>query len=864
MNKYILTVFVLFCGLFAIGQTKISGQITDPSGMAIPGVNVVVKGTSDGGITDLDGNFSFQTMATGKQTIQASYVGFEVYEKIETLTGKAIVLSIQMQTSSEQLNEVVLTATSTRRSQKETPLSITSFGQKELAEKNTGSQADILRSVPGITAEGGGGEVGANVFVRGLPSGGQYQFNPIQIDGMPVLGTFGLNSSAHDVYFRNDLGMRSLEFVRGGSSILYGVGSVAGIINYTSVTGSAQPKTTLRLETATNSRYKADFVTSGPLGAEDSDLFYAFSGFYRYDEGPLKTGLTTRGFQLRGNIKKVFENGSFTLSAQAIDDKVQFFLPYPLEGGSRERPTGNDGETIYTLQTAAASDFSYLTPNGMYRSPIDDGVKTKGGYFLANYIYNFEDDLKLDAKLRYSKYQHEFNFFLDGSGLADANVVETQAEYLAARNLSSGEFTYLNGEALASDALLFENRVLDRDRPIQELMADIKLVKAIDAHTFTLGSFMSHSEADDVNFITSYLSEYNDRPDLIDVSGYTVNGITNRGASYSNRSVISNKIAVYLADEIRLDKWNFDIGFRYERASGDVKIEGTESYEVDNTGIANIDNVMWGNGSYTRGHVTADGFAVALAALYKINDAYSVYGNFSKGYFFPELRSISFDNLGNPSSYKPENIVQAEAGLKYGKGKLSGTVALYGVSLTDRRSITFVNTDDGGATEQVDIQDSETFGAEVTWNWKFIKNLALGGSFTYQDHQLTKSEGNPEFEGNELRRQPNVLGTANLGYNNNKIDASFIYNYTGEKYSNDANTILLDAFGLASLNLGYTFTMSENLETIRLGARVYNLFDSEGVTEGSPRMANNQTEEAYFVGRPVLPTRLFLSATFNF
>ncbi|SHI97857.1 Outer membrane receptor proteins, mostly Fe transport [Mesonia phycicola] len=864
MKTKLLTLIVLFCGLFVVGQTKISGQITDPSGMAIPGVNVVVKGTSDGGITDLDGNFSFVSNQVGAQKIQASYVGFEMYEETKTFDGSEIKLAIQMKASSEQLNEVVLTATSTRRSQKETPLSITSFGQKELAQKNTGSQADILRSVPGITAEGGGGEVGANVFVRGLPSGGQYQFNPIQIDGMPVLGTFGLNSSAHDVYFRNDLGMRSLEFVRGGSSILYGVGSVAGIINYTSVTGSAQPKTTLRIETATNSRYKADFVTSGPLGGEDSDLFYSFSGFYRYDEGPIKTGLTTRGFQLRGNIKKKFENGSFTLSGQTIDDKVQFFLPLPLEGGTRARPTGNDGETIYTLQTAAASDFSYQTPDGMYHSPIDDGVKTKGGYFLANYIYNFEDDLKFDAKLRYSKYQHEFNLFLDGSGLADANVVETQAEYLAARNLSSGDFTYLNGEALDSDALLFENRVLDRDRPIQELMADIKLVKSLNAHTFTLGSFMTHSEADDVNFITSYLSEYRDRPDLINVSGYTVNGITNRGTSYSNRSVTSNKIAVYLADEIRLDKWNFDVGLRYERASGDIKIEGTKSYVVDNTGIENIDNVMWGNGSYTRGHVTADGLAVALAALYKIDESYSVYGNFSKGYFFPELRSISFDGFGNPASYKPENILQGEAGLKYGKGKLSGTVALYGVTLKDRRAVTFVNTDDGGATEQVDIQDSETYGAEVTWNWRFVKDFSFGGSVTYQDHQLTKSEGNPEFVGNELRRQPKLLGTLNLGYNNTKVDAAFGYNYTGEKYSNDANTILLDAFGLASLNMGYTFSMGENLESIRLGARVYNLFNSEGITEGSPRLADNQTEEAYFVGRPVLPTRLFLSATINF
>ena len=125
-----------------------------------------------------------------------------------------------------------------------------------------------------------------------MPSGGQYQFNPLQIDGMPVLSTFGLNSSAHDVYFRNDLGIKSLEFVRGGSSILYGVGSVAGIINYTSVTGTSRPKNIIRTEVASNSRYKGEFLTSGPLGGENSNTFYALSGFYRYDDGPIKIRVT--------------------------------------------------------------------------------------------------------------------------------------------------------------------------------------------------------------------------------------------------------------------------------------------------------------------------------------------------------------------------------------------------------------------------------------------------------------------------------------------------------------------------------------------------------------------------------------------
>lgn len=864
MKKLLLTIMSVFCFYMSFSQTEIKGTIIDEAGVPVTGANVLIKGSASGTTTDFDGNFSFTTNLEGEQVLQVSFIGYETYEQSVSLQGTLVEINAVLAEGGNTLDEVLLTATSTTRSQKETPLSITSINSKQLAKLNTSSQADVLRSVPGITVEGGGGEVASNIFVRGLPSGGQYQFNPLQIDGMPVLSTFGLNSSAHDVYFRNDLGMKSMEFVRGGSSILYGVGSVAGIINYTSVTGSPVAKSTIRTEVASNSRYKADFVTSGPLGGEDSNTFYALSGFYRYDEGPIKTGLATEGFQLRGNIKHLTKKGSITFSGQYIDDNVQFYLPFPLEGGSRERPKGNDGQTIYTLQTADAANLSYMTPDGMYNSPIEDGVLTKGGYFLTNFKHDFSETFKMDAKLRYSRYQHQFNLFLDGSGVSGAKVVENQQEYLAARNLTTGNFTYLNGQPLAANALLYENRILDRDRPLEELMADIKFTKKVGVHNVTFGSFLSRSSAGDFNVITSYLSEYNNTPRLVNVSGYTVNGITNRGVSYTNRNISSNKVAVFLTDEIKLDRWNFDIGVRYERASGDIEVEGTDTYSVDNTGIANLDNVVWGNGSYTRGHVSADDFAVALAGLYKVNENLSVYGNFSRGYFFPELRGTKFDANGNPSSYDTEKILQGELGLKYGTPKFSGTLALYAVGLKDRRSITFVNTANGGTTEDVDTQDTSTMGAEATWNWRFVKNFNFGGSVTYQDHEITKSESDPTIEGNELRRQPKFLSTFNLGYDNNKFDGILTYNYTGDKYSNDTNTIKLDGYGLVNFNLGYTFPIGEDSETLRLGAQVFNLLNSEGITEGSPRLGNNQTEEEYFVGRPVLPTRVFFSATFNF
>ena len=864
MKNLIIAFALMFSIPSVFGQTDISGTVKDADGVPIDGANIIIKGTSEGTTSDFDGNYTLSTGLTGSQIVRVTYIGYTTVEKTVNLSGSPVTLNFILNADGQQLDEVLLTATSTKRSQKETPLSVTSLGAKQLAKVNTSSQADVLRSVPGITAEGGGGEVASNIFVRGLPSGGQYQFNPLQIDGMPVLSTFGLNSSAHDVYFRNDIGIKSLEFVRGGSSILYGVGSVAGIINYTSITGTVQQKTTLRTEFGSNSRYKADFVTSGPLGGEDSKTFYALSGFYRYDEGPIITGLPTEGFQLRGNIKHVTEKGSITISGQYIDDQVQFFLPYPLEGGSRERPYGNDGNEIFTLQTAAAQDISYRTPDGTYTSSIQDGVSTKGSYIMADFKHKFDDAFKLDAKLRYSKYAHQFNLFLDGSGVGGAKVVETQQEYLDARGLASGDFTYLNGQPLAADALLFENRILDRDRPLRELMADIKLTKTAGVHNLTFGTFFSRSEAGDFNVITRYLGEYNNRPSLVNVSGYSVNGITNRGLAYTNRNISSNKIAAFVADEIKLDRWNLDFGIRYERASGDIENEGTASYLVDNTGIAGLDNVTWGDGSYTRGHVYADDFAVAAAALYKVNDNLSVYGNFSRGYFFPELRGTKFDALGNPSSYDTEKILQGELGIKYGVPGFSATAAIYDVSLKDRRSVSFINAPGGGFTEDVDKQDSNTYGFEGTWNWSFADNFAFTGSFTYQHHEITKSENDPTIEGNELRRQPNIISALGVSYDDAKLDASFDFNYTGKKFTNETNTIELDAIGISNLNLGYTFSLSEEGETLRIGTQVFNLFNSDGITEGSPRLGNNQTDEEFFVGRPVLPTRVFLNATFKF
>ncbi|TXF90301.1 TonB-dependent receptor [Neolewinella aurantiaca] len=840
-------------------QATLSGTITDKDQEGLIGASVFVTGTSTGTVTDYDGAYSLSIPA-GTYTIRFSYTGYRTMEKSFTFTdGQTVTENVTLEADNLSLDEVVVTGSFTGRTQKASPMSITLINAEQLQRLSSNSQADILRGVPGITAEGGGGEVASNIFVRGLPSGGQYQFTPLQVDGMPVLSTFGLNSSAHDVYFRNDIGIRNLEFTRGGSSTLFGAGSVAGIINYTSITGTATPDNKVQLEWAEGGRAKLDILSSGPLA---DNLFYAVSGFYRYDEGPLKTGLATRGHQIRANIKKLFNEGksSFTVYAQSIDDNVQFYLPYPLanDAGQSERPVGNDGETVFTTLTDQAAGYSFDTPYGRFESPIADGVTTKGGYIMAQLNHSFDNDWRLSAKAKSAKYEHGFNLFLDGDGVR--NVPEGQDTYLSNRDLpADATFTYVDdGTELAAGDLLFENRILDRDRPMEETVGEIQLTKTAGNHSFSFGTFVSDTRAEDNNWISNFLGDFRNAPRTVNLTytndmgeevSYSTGGFID-GRQTANRHHRSTKVAFYAGDQYQGERFSLDVGLRWENATGKI---------VREDGV--------GSNNFQKGTVSASDFAVAVAGLYKVNPDLNIYANASRGYFFPELRGVGFSAPGSPLSYEPETIIQGELGAKYGKNKLAATAALYYVNLSDRRNVDFINdpNNPGSVIEQVRLQSTRTVGVEASLNYSVSDDLNLYGNVTLQDHEFTKVEGNEDQVGNELRRQPNAIGLIGANYDNGSIDAGLSANLLGSKFANDANTVELEGYNIVRLDGGYTFDLGKK-QTMRLGFQVSNLFDSDGVTEGSPRQADSQSGgiSDFFVGRPILPRRLFVRVSFDF
>lgn len=177
-----LTLILTFIFAGAFAQTSISGKVTDDKGEPIPGANVVVRGSYDGASTAVDGTFSFSTEEKGSQFIDVTFVGYKALQKSIELTGKALVLQIELKEEINQLDAVVISAGSFTAGEEKRRTILKAVDIATTA----GATADIagaLNTLPGTQKVGESGRL----FVRGGDGREARTF----IDGMAVLDAYG-------------------------------------------------------------------------------------------------------------------------------------------------------------------------------------------------------------------------------------------------------------------------------------------------------------------------------------------------------------------------------------------------------------------------------------------------------------------------------------------------------------------------------------------------------------------------------------------------------------------------------------------------------------------------------------------------
>ncbi|MFS4482713.1 SusC/RagA family TonB-linked outer membrane protein [Hyunsoonleella sp. 2307UL5-6] len=186
LTLMLMLMFSSFTPTSLQAQEKISGTVTDPSGIPLPGVSVVQKGTNRGASTDFDGIYSLE-LTSGEKVLVFSYVGFKT---VEIPVGAKTTIDVRLQEDLESLDEVVVVGYGTQK--KESVVgAITQLKGEDLQELTSGitNVAEALQgNLPGVTTIQGSGVPGRNdvqIFVRGLATFNGTGGPLILVDGVP-------------------------------------------------------------------------------------------------------------------------------------------------------------------------------------------------------------------------------------------------------------------------------------------------------------------------------------------------------------------------------------------------------------------------------------------------------------------------------------------------------------------------------------------------------------------------------------------------------------------------------------------------------------------------------------------------------
>ncbi len=287
MKRILLLSFVFSFALVSSvwAQRTVSGKVTDDTGESLPGVNVVIKGTTTGVTTDLDGNYQI-SIPNDDVVLQFSSVGMKTQE---VTVGSRSTIDISMSADVEELSEIVVTANAIEREKRSIGYGISQVSGEELTQaRETNIVNSLQGKTTGLIVNQSSGNLGGSsqVIIRGITSLSGAN-NPLWVvDGVPINNNqtvTGSRIAGNRDFFNgaaaiNPDDIESINVLKGAAAtVLYGSRAAAGAIVVTTKSGKAGVggKPTVSV----NSTVRFDRLFRAP----DMQYQYAGGAFGKYD-----------------------------------------------------------------------------------------------------------------------------------------------------------------------------------------------------------------------------------------------------------------------------------------------------------------------------------------------------------------------------------------------------------------------------------------------------------------------------------------------------------------------------------------------------------------------------------------------------
>lgn len=305
---------------------NVSGTVTDETGSPLPGVNVIVKGTSAGTTTDSNGKYSLEV--SPENILVFSFVGFN---SVEIAVGSQTVINVSMTSDIKSLDEVVVTALGISRESASLPYSSQTIKTNELTEVRDAN--NFINSLQGkvanalITQSSGGVGSDARIVLRGNKSIQGSNSALIVVDGIP--NSKGVNINPDDI--------ESMSVMNGAAAAaLYGSEAGNGVVLITTKKGKQEDVSISVNSGVTFERPFAmpDFQNTygqGELGALNMNSGNSWGAKLDGQEYTNTQGFTRKYSAQKDNVKEFFNTGmnvTNSVSVSAGGSKAQAYLSY--------------------------------------------------------------------------------------------------------------------------------------------------------------------------------------------------------------------------------------------------------------------------------------------------------------------------------------------------------------------------------------------------------------------------------------------------------------------------------------------------------------------------------------------------------
>jgi iron complex outermembrane recepter protein len=791
------------------------------------------------------------------------------------------------------LDQIVVTGTPQGQSQKDAPFAISVVSKERLDRSTPSSSVDMLRTVPGFSAEPSGGQGGGqNLYVRGLPAGGWY-YVQYQEDGMTLFDEPQESFFNVDTLFSLDMMTERLEVVRGGTSPLFATNAPGGTVNAITRHGTATPEGAVRMTVGSDGLRREDAYSSGPLS---ENVLYSIGGYHRTDDGLRQTGYTAdKGGQLRGNLTFLMGDAVLDVDAKYLDDRTAFYNPIPLD--DPRDPTQSLASLIDPLDgTLLSNDLRHTTAltfdgNGTQARNLDlaDGIHSKVKQLGTHLQWDLDDGLTLDNRMRFVDAEVDYTALFSGSAPADAtSYLATQLARAKAgfgsKVASVGYVTTSNGASYnpaSADNLVLESGLWNARTHLRTLSDDLRLSKAfgdsaLGAHTLTAGVNVQHFEYAQDRLLNTVLTTLQNNAQRLDVLAYdaagnvvgsvTQNGFVRYGNGVTRGFANGTYLSPYLWDSVKFGRFGVDAGVRYTRYSADGGVYASTTRNLGDASTLADDNVGGLSGAFSAREDRRHATQWTLGTEFAFTPQLQTFARYTKSQRLPRLQ-----NVYQTQNAAVTDIDQAEAGLR---GTFGSTFSFSTVGFWSRfndLSISAIVLNDSGAVQTLAlVGKTRTVGLESEFTWRPWTHFGMTGSATLQDPQTrsltnaTTGTSYSNLDGKQIARIPKFIAslspTLYFDVAGRPLQVSATAYRMGQRYVDYTDATALPAY--TSYDLGLFAHLSDNLELQLHAANVNNTI---GLTEGNARvdtLSGQGTAEAIYA-RPIFGRNYNASLTWR-